>query len=378
LVDFGLARAPSGKGDITVMMTHTNNHSVAGTFMFMPLEQLKNQSLDFRTDVFAAGVTLYYLACKSYPHRQLCQSFGDALSQIESWTTNPPPPLEQRNPSIDVECARVIAKAIAVDPSARYQTANGMLNDLKLLIAPARMTSDGEVSAVGMMEVIEWESVVPTRSCATELVTNPAIRVKLPEIDSIVHDVQAKLAAISNAHPRPPVDLSDNQLFSIVGYTHQVSGAGPESSLYYQLNHQLRDRSGDQQQLLQVWGAYVYFMLTAMQLLPDFKGFVYRGFPGKSTVLEQYQVGRPIQWGAFTSTSKNFDATKGFTDQHTGVIFKIAVSSGKDINAYSFFPCEGEIVLSPNHRFTVSSTPYEKDGYTVIDMVQQKGRTWIS
>jgi hypothetical protein len=271
--------------------------------------------------------------------------------------------------------ARIVAKAIAVDPSGRYQTATEMLNDLKLLITPARMTNEEGISDGRM---IEWESVMPAHSCATELVTNRAIRVKLPEIDSIVRDVEAKLAAISNAHPRPPVDLPENELFSIVSYTHQVSGAGPESSLYYQLNRQLRDRSKDQQQLLQVWGVYVYFMLTAMELLPDFEGFVYRGFPGKAMVLEQYQVGRPIQWGAFTSTSKSFDDAKGFTDQHTGVIFKITVSSGKDINAYSLFPFEDEILLSPKHRFTVSSAPYEKDGHTVIDMVQLKGPTWIS
>ena len=52
--------------------------------------------------------------------------------------------------------------------------------------------------------------------------------------------------------------------------------------------------------------------------------------------------------------------------------------SGKDINAYSFFPCEGEILLSPNHRFIVSSAPYERGGYTMVDMVQQKGGAWIS
>ncbi len=49
-----------------------------------------------------------------------------------------------------------------------------------------------------------------------------------------------------------------------------------------------------------------------------------------------------MQWGAFTSTTTNFDAAKGFfTDRAAGVIFKIAISSGReprDINAYSFFP----------------------------------------
>jgi serine/threonine protein kinase len=116
------------------MMTHTKNQSIAGTYMFMPLEQLNNQSLDFRTDIFAAGVTLYNLACRDYPHQKLCQSLGVALSEIVSWAKTPPPSLEQRKSSIDLEFARIVAKAIAVDPSGRYQTATEMLHDLRLLL----------------------------------------------------------------------------------------------------------------------------------------------------------------------------------------------------------------------------------------------------
>ena len=54
------------------------------------------------------------------------------------------------------------------------------------------------------------------------------------------------------------------------------------------------------------------------------------------------------------------------------------MTDGRDINAYSFFPAENEILLSPSHRFTVSSAPYERDGYTIIDMVQQEGNTFVS
>jgi hypothetical protein len=40
-------------------------------------------------------------------------------------------------------------------------------------------------------------------------------------------------------------------------------------------------------------------------------------------------------------------------------------TSGKDVNAYSFSPAEGEanrkILLSPNHHFFVCSDPYEED-----------------
>ncbi len=61
-------------------------------------------------------------------------------------------------------------------------------------------------------------------------------------------------------------------------------------------------------------------------------------FPDKGIVEREYKRGRPVQWGAFTSTTTDFAAAKGFTDRVAGVIFKIAISSGRDINAYSFFP----------------------------------------
>ena len=43
------------------------------------------------------------------------------------------------------------------------------------------------------------------------------------------------------------------------------------------------------------------------------------------------------------------------------------------------FAQEGEILLSPSHRFTVSSEPREEEGgYTVIDLVQVAGNTFVS
>ena len=52
--------------------------------------------------------------------------------------------------------------------------------------------------------------------------------------------------------------------------------------------------------------------------------------------------------------------------------------SGRNINAYSFFPQEGEVLLSPAHRFMVSSEPREEGGFTFIDLVQAAGNTFVS
>ena len=96
-------------------------------------------------------------------------------------------------------------------------------------------------------------------------------------------------------------------------------------------------------------------------------------------VEEQYKMGRPIQWGAFSSTSPDVAAAKQFTDKHSGVLFKLNLLSGKVIQAYSYFPNEDEVLISPQARFIVSSALYVgADGYTYLDLVEQKGTMFIS
>ena len=151
-------------------------------------------------------------------------------------------------------------------------------------------------------------------------------------------------------------------------------------NLYFELNHALRQRGGVQRTAaLQLWGGYLYYLLSGLSKLTDVETVVYRGYPDKAKVVEQYKVGRPIQWGAFSSTSTSVAATKGFTDQEHGVIFKLTVQSGKVIKAYSYFPSEDEVLLSPQARFVVSSALYEgADGFTSLDLVEQRGTLFIS
>jgi hypothetical protein len=70
-----------------------------------------------------------------------------------------------------------------------------------------------------------------------------------------------------------------------------------------------------------LWGGYLYYLLSGLSKLTDVQAVVYRGYPDKAKVVEQYKVGRPIQWGAFSSTSPSVAATKGFTDQECNSAF---------------------------------------------------------
>ena len=130
---------------------------------------------------------------------------------------------------------------------------------------------------------------------------------------------------------------------------------------------------------LALWGGFVYYLMQALDKLPSVETVAYRGYPDQATALTRYTVGRPIQWGAFSSTSTNVDIARAFTDKQQGVIFKLTLVAGKAINMYSYFPQEDELLISAQARFTVSSAPYAApDGYVYIDMVEMKGTLFIS
>ena len=119
--------------------------------------------------------------------------------------------------------------------------------------------------------------------------------------------------------------------------------------------------------------------MRGLDALPNFEGECWRGYNHgtQAQIIDDYQVGRPVQWGAFTSVTTSRAAAESFAPE-TRVIFKITVTSGRDINTYSFFPYEGEILLSPSARFQVSSHPRTEGGFLVIDLVQSRGVPFVS
>jgi serine/threonine-protein kinase len=115
LCDLGLAKRLDADADLTAVP-----HGV-GTPYYMPYEQSLNASLvDERGDVFALGATLYHLATGHLPFA------GETPEEIS------------RSKIADrVRCAsshgapapfgRVVRRALALDPRARYQSANEFL-----------------------------------------------------------------------------------------------------------------------------------------------------------------------------------------------------------------------------------------------------------
>ena len=114
----------------------------------------------------------------------------------------------------------------------------------------------------------------------------------------------------------------------------------------------------------------LHYLLRGLAKLPSHVGVVQRGIPDL-TVAAQYTLHRPIKWRAFTSSTTLEEAAAGFFEEGAdGVIFRITVSSGKRITPLSFFPEEGEVLLWPGQRYTVTRAAYIENGRTYIELTE--------
>ena len=83
----------------------------------------------------------------------------------------------------------------------------------------------------------------------------------------------------------------------MVAYTYDTNDGAQNGQLYFELNRAIRRRDGGgRATALQLWGGYLYYLMSALAKLPDVSTVVYRGCPDKATVAAQYSVGRPVQW----------------------------------------------------------------------------------
>jgi len=147
VLDFGIAQAmslltsesawPSGVGGIE---TKTRAVPQPGTPAYMSPEQLHGGRVDHRSDIYSLGVVLYEMTAG---HRPFAST--DPLELIALLSRRLLRP-DQDNPDVPPEVADVIAKALAVDPNERYQTAAELekalidLGALYPLVAPDSVT----------------------------------------------------------------------------------------------------------------------------------------------------------------------------------------------------------------------------------------------
>ena len=137
ILDFGLAQFMPQASDQGLTVTLTQSQEITGTLPYMAPEQLRGDAPDARSDVWSAGAVLYEMATGQRPFVE-----KNSALLINSILNQSVQMAGQLNPAVPPVLDEVIRKALAKEPTQRYQTGGELAVGLELT------TTTGSVFAV--------------------------------------------------------------------------------------------------------------------------------------------------------------------------------------------------------------------------------------
>ena len=231
VLDFGLAkigtsvdlkRADAVLGDSTTTDPNlTASGATPGTVAYMSPEQVRDEELDPRTDLFSFGAVLYEMATGQAPFQR--KTIGATFAAI---LHEPAEPMTRLNSRIPRRLDEIVSKALQKDRQARYQQASEIRHDLRQLrrIFPssgAVLVQQGVPALVPDTQEVattRWRNplligltIVALLAAGTYWVRNrrPALAYKLTEKDTIV------LAGFTNTTGDPVFDDTLQQALEV-------------------------------------------------------------------------------------------------------------------------------------------------------------------
>jgi eukaryotic-like serine/threonine-protein kinase len=97
-----------------------------GALAYMSPEQVRGDTVDFRTDIFSFGVVLYEMLTGRHPF-----DAQSSLSRISAILEAEPPPLDSLQPPVRSQLDPIVRRALAKNPDDRYQSIRAFTDDLK-------------------------------------------------------------------------------------------------------------------------------------------------------------------------------------------------------------------------------------------------------
>jgi serine/threonine-protein kinase len=169
VMDFGIARAMSD-----AVTSVTASSAVMGTAQYLSPEQAKGETVDARSDIYAAGCVMYELLTGRPPFT------GETAVSIAYQHVNElPKPPSQVDSAISATLDAVVLHALAKHPSQRYQTAAEMRSDVERVMAGmpvAVAVAAAEISTVPTVAIPLSDTTVMPR--IQEQVAVPSVQNK--------------------------------------------------------------------------------------------------------------------------------------------------------------------------------------------------------
>jgi len=147
LMDFGLAKPKKGDDDLT------QSGATVGSFRYMAPEQILNQPVDARTDLYAFGILLYQVCTGKLPFDATAGGGGEFEIMEKQVRENPPAP-HLLVPSLPPALSDLIMRLLSKNPADRPMDCKEVRDDLHALLRqesrdpgrairlPSRMAND--------------------------------------------------------------------------------------------------------------------------------------------------------------------------------------------------------------------------------------------
>ena len=147
IIDFGISTRLSQE-----FLTVCPPHQLEGTIAYIAPEQTgrMNRGIDYRSDFYSLGVTLYQLLSNRLPFET-----KDPMELVHCHIAHKPIPLHKLVSEIPITISNIVSKLLAKTPEERYQSANGIKADLEICLN--ELNTVGKISefAIGSQDICE-------------------------------------------------------------------------------------------------------------------------------------------------------------------------------------------------------------------------------
>jgi hypothetical protein len=132
VLDFGIAKLTAGA---SMDGLATRSHMLIGSPVTMSPEQCRGADIDSRSDVYALGVVIFFALTGRYPF------FGAQADILSMHLRDVPPRVDAVRPGVPEALSELVARALAKEPAARFQS----MGELARALAP--LTADPALAA---------------------------------------------------------------------------------------------------------------------------------------------------------------------------------------------------------------------------------------
>jgi serine/threonine-protein kinase len=152
IMDFGVAK-------LAGQTRFTRTGATMGTVAYMSPEQARGEKVNHRTDIWSLGVVLYEMVIGQLPFKA-----DHEQAAMYSILNEEPEPMTGLRTGVPMELERIVNKALTKDSAARYQHADDLLVDLRLLrdnITAFLKSPLVKVPAISKPQPKRWKRILP-------------------------------------------------------------------------------------------------------------------------------------------------------------------------------------------------------------------------